>query len=410
MIGAGGIKAGKAFVEFVLDDKRMTSGLDSLAGKMRRFGTIGSAVSGPIVAGFAAAAVQFSKTGDEFDKMRGRLGESVEELSSLAFAAERSGSSSETLERGMARLNKNIRDAAVHGLESARRGFDALGLSVEEFQNLSPAERFRRVAEAISGLSSDTEKAAIAEELFGKAGRELVPLLNEGATGIAALQAEAKRLGLTLTNEDAAAAAQLNDALGDLWSQVKAVSLQVGAAIAGPLTEFVKWASEILAWVIAFIRENPNLVRAIAAIATGIAAASAAAVTFGIVLAIISAHPIISALTAISALVLGLAAYFGFASDGAKDFSKQLDKVTAPTGAKPAVEAARRQQAAQVQRELEAALAANRSVPAERASRESASLISEGMDEVVKWTRATAEGVERLITVAQQSGFLAGAS
>jgi hypothetical protein len=32
------------------------------------------------------------------------------------------------------------------------------------------------------------------------------------------------------------------------------------------------------------------------------------------------------------------------------------------------------------------------------------------MDEVVKWTRATAEGVERLIEVAQQSGFVAGAS
>lgn len=110
------------------------------------------------------------------------------------------------------------------------------------------------------------------DTLFGKAGKELLPLLNEGATGIAALQARAKELGLTLTDDDVVAADALDDSLGELWAQVKAVSLQVGAAIAGPLTDFVAKASEILTWVIAFIKENPNLIRAIAAVALGIAA------------------------------------------------------------------------------------------------------------------------------------------
>jgi hypothetical protein len=254
------------------------------------------------------------------------------------------------------------------------------------------------VADAISGLKSDTEKAAVAEEFFGRAGRELLPVLMQGSAGIAELQQRARELGLTLTNEDAVAAAELDDALGSLWSQVKALGLQVGAAVAGPLKDFVQTAGEILAWVIGFVKEHPNLVKAVAAIATAIAAASAAATTLGIVMAVISAHPIIAALAAIAAGVAWVASWFSDATDSAKEFNAELDRTWIP-GASLTASRSRQAAADDVTRQLQTALAGglNRSGPnVARAARESSNIIDEGMGEVVKWTHRTADACEAI--------------
>jgi hypothetical protein len=405
----GGIKAGKAFVEFVLGDKKFKSELNSLSSRMRKFGSIGSAVSGPIVAGFAAAAVQFAKTGSALYDVTQRLTESAEEISSLQFVAEQAGSSGDVLEKSLFTMNKQLAEAA-NGSAAASDAFNKLGLNIAELQAMSPAERFRTIADAIAGLSDDTQRANVAQDLFGRGGRELLPVLMQGADGIRALQAEAHRLGVTLTDEDVVAADALDDALGQLWTQVKAVGLQVGAAIAGPLTDFVQWAGEILAWLIAFVREHPNLVQALAAIATAIAAASAVAVTLGIVMAIISAHPIIAALAAIAAGVAWVASWFSDATDSAKEFNQELDRTKIP-GASMSVSQGRQARADQVQRDLQTALAGqmNGSSTVATAARDSSDIINEGIGDVVKWTRQTAEGVERLISVAQRSGLVAGA-
>lgn len=363
------IEAGKAFVRFVLDDKGLETKLGSIAGKFRKFGAIGVAATTPILAAFSAAAIHFSNAGDRLDKMSKRTGLTVESLSELDHAAAASGTSLETIEKAAATLQK--------------KGIDP--------------RRFDEIADSIAAIPDPTARAQAAMEAFGsKTGRALLPLLSD----LPQLRGEARRLGLVMSTDNANAAAKLNDAFGLVKEQLAAMSIQVGAAIAGPLTNFLSWASEVLTWVIGFIRENPKLVAAIAAITLGIAAASAAAVTFGVILAVISAHPIIAALTAIAALVIGLATYFGFASDASGDFSKSLDDIKAST---PDIST----RSASVQSDLQSAVSGASVRPVSAAA--ATPVVRDVSQEIARYTRETAEGVARLVAIAKRGGLNGGA-
>ena len=361
------IEAGKAFVKFVLDDKGVESKLQSIAGKFRKFGAIGLAATGPILAGFAAAATTFSNAGDRLDKMSKRTGIAVESLSELDHAAAASGTSLETIEKAAAELQK--------------KGIDP--------------RRFDEIADSIAAIENPTARAQAAMEAFGtKTGRALLPLLSD----LPQLRDEARRMGLVMSTDNANAAAKLNDAFGLVKEQLMAMTIQIGAAIAGPLTNFLSWASQALAWVIEFVRENPKLVAAIAAITVGIAAASFAAVTFGVILGVLTAHPIIAALTIIIGLLIGLATYFGFASDAAGGFSKSLDDIKAST---PDLS----RQSAAVQMDLQASMSGT-SRPISTAA---TPIVRDVSQEIVRWTRETAEGVATLVRLFQKNPGLLGA-
>jgi hypothetical protein len=418
-----GIRAGKAFVEFVLSDKKFNSKLSKVAGKLRKFGAIGIAATAPLIAGFAAAVKSFASAGDALDKMRHRIGVSVEALSGLVFAAEQSGASGEILEKGFAGLSRSLFDAK-RGSAEAVDALGELGLSFADLERLSPEEQFKRVADGMSRLSNESVQGAVAQKLFGRAGRQLLPLLKTGAKGINALQQEASDLGFTLTNEDAVAAAKLTDALNALWNQVRGVAIQVGAAIAGPLTEFIGWAQAAMAVVIDFVRENRTLIAVIAAVTVAVAtvsagmialgtavvlysaaAAGATAITagFGIALAAITRHPIIAFLTGVIALVVAGATALGWFSDSASELDKTLKPFKDGK-----FEADIRTRSENVQSELQGAVRSSSSAAVVTRSSE-APVIRDSSGEVAKWTRETAEGVARLVAIAKRGGLMGGA-
>jgi TP901 family phage tail tape measure protein len=402
-----GIDAGKAFVKFVLEDKELKSGLRSAGKQFQKWGSIGAAATAPIIAGLTACAAAAIKVGGEFTDMSARTGISVQALSELKFAADQTGTSIGSIEKAVRKSQIQIANAAITG-GPFLAVLDQLGLSIDDLKNKRPEDQFTVLATAISKIPDQGQRAAMATKVFGKAGAELLPILNSTTGGVEALRAKAHELGVTMTDEDAAAADDLGDALDGAKAQVAAMAVQIGVAIAGPLTEFITWAQTVLTQVIAWIKANPELVRGIAAVTLGVAAASAAAIAFGTILAVISAHPIIAALTAIAALIIGIASYFGLASSGAADFKKELSGIKKPGGATK-VDPVAQQQADEVVRRLQgAASGPGQGVGAAAADR-GASLAAEGMGEVVKWTRSTSEGVQRLVQLVSRSGgFTAG--
>src|SRR5262245_47325543 len=101
-----GIEAGKAFVEFLIKDDKLDSGLLKIADKLKGVGKIGLAVTGPLIAGFAAAASVFASTGGALEDMHERTGLSVESLSMLSFAAEQTGTDMGAIEKAAKELQK----------------------------------------------------------------------------------------------------------------------------------------------------------------------------------------------------------------------------------------------------------------------------------------------------------------
>jgi len=303
MPSAQAIRAGAAYVELYTKDSRLVRGLARASKRLQAFGAGVRAMGLKVAAAGAAmlapllgAAKLFASTGDQLDKMRARTGFSAEALSELGFAAEQGGASIDQLDRSLAAMAR-FSVMVERGLKTSTDLLDMLGVSAEQFKQASPEERFKLLAEAISKIEDPTLRAGVALNVFGRSGRELLPMLEGGRASIEALQKEARRLGITMTDEDATSAAELTDALNRLKRQLMAIVVQIGAALAPVLTEMQKRIAPLITSVIKWIKENKTLVVTVFKIAAAVVAAGVALIILGTLVS--SAGAVIGGLVAV---------------------------------------------------------------------------------------------------------------
>jgi hypothetical protein len=287
MANARAIRAGAAYVELFINDSKLVRGLAKAGRKLKAFGdaitgwsqkmtAIGAAITAPLL----GSAKMFASMGDQIAKMGRRTGVSVETLSELAYAADLSGASLETLEAGLRRMQRSIVEAA-QGSQTAVDALALLGLTVENFRGLSPEQQFKLIAERISKIESPAVRAAAAMELLGRSGTQLLPLMADGARGIEALQQQARDLGLTMSTEDAHAAEALNDTFDTLWKVLKQGVFIIGSALAPALKAASEWITSTVVTTTAWIKENKGLVLTLLKVAAGILAGGLALMALG---------------------------------------------------------------------------------------------------------------------------------
>jgi len=213
------VKVGADISVFKRNMQRVQSRVSSVAATFKRFRI-------PILAAAGAlglAAAQAIRTGDQFDKMSKRTGESVENLSRLAFAADLAGADINVLEKGLRALTERAVDFSK-GQGEAADAFRDLGLRVTQTNGAmkSGATLILEISDALSTVTNDTDRAALAMELFGmRAGPQLLPLLREGRQGIQEMLDEADRLNITMSTKQAAAAAEMQDNLTRLGGMLR---------------------------------------------------------------------------------------------------------------------------------------------------------------------------------------------
>lgn len=246
-------------------------------------GTAGLAVFGLAKSGAAAA--------DEAGKAAQATGLQVEAYGKLAFAAEMADVSQQEFVAGMSRLNKAIAEAAAksasaagkigNGAKGAARNIrQSLGNSVETFDHLgvrvtrfgddvgrlgdkakasgertesafvrlgiqvtdangrlrSTEKILEEVANAFKRLPEGPQKSALAMDLFGRSGANLLPFLNQGAEGLRELGRAAEENGQIFTAEQAAIGDALGDALDNLGKSVSGIRNQLGLIFAPAFT------------------------------------------------------------------------------------------------------------------------------------------------------------------------------
>jgi hypothetical protein len=288
MAAAQGIRAGAAYVELFVKDNRLVRGLAAASAKLKAFGAgitgigtqllgVGTALATP----FALAAKLFADMGSDLVDMSQRTGVSVEALSELGFAAEQSGADMETLEAGLRKMQKVVVEAAG-GSKEAQAALGKLGLAVGDLKALTPDDMFKLIAEKLSKIENPALRAALAMDIFGKSGTKLLPLMIDGAEGIEKLQEKARKLGLTISTEDAAAAEEFGDTLDVLWKVVKRGVFSVGAALVPSLMELAQWIITTTKEVSAWIDRNRGLVVSVAKITFVVLGIGAALVALGV--------------------------------------------------------------------------------------------------------------------------------
>lgn len=152
---------------------------------------------------------------DQLGKTTQKLGIAAEDFLGLEHAANMTDISTEKLSASITKLNKAIAASASGETSKSTEALTKLGVSVSDSAGRlkNSSDIFTEVAEAFSKLPDGAQKAALAMQIFGKSGAELIPLLNEGSSGLAAFNEEAQRLGLIVDDTSAVLADQFNDNL-----------------------------------------------------------------------------------------------------------------------------------------------------------------------------------------------------
>lgn len=260
--GLGGL-----FVTLFADTSKFSKDIQGAGRQIKTFGSDGLKVSNAFSAGFkgamgaATAAIVAlgvplsaggvilglkrlvqgaADAGDNFAKMSTRVGVSVETLSALSHAAGLSGSSMEDVEKGLRTVSQRLVDAD-QGLAEAKRSFEALGISIRDGEgNLKAADAVLfEFADKMKGLATETERTALAQELFGRAGTGLLPMLKDGSAGLREMMDEAKALGITWSGPTAKAAEDFNDSLTRLGGAFTGVKNLIARELFPVLTPLI---------------------------------------------------------------------------------------------------------------------------------------------------------------------------
>ena len=216
--------------------KRGLGGLTDTAKSVN--GVLANLGVGVSLAGIGAMIKSSIDSADALDEMAQRTGIAVESLSLLVPAAELSAVSTEKFEAGLKKLATGMLEAAT-GSEASAQNFEALGVAVQNQDGtLRDSEQvLLDLADRFQAMPDGAEKAALAVDIFGKAGAEMIPFLNQGREGIGALKQEAAELGLQLSADTAAQAGNFNDALDKLKLATQSIGNQIIASLLPALND-----------------------------------------------------------------------------------------------------------------------------------------------------------------------------
>jgi phage-related minor tail protein len=261
---------------------KLSGGLRGLAGAAGGLsGALGALVPIGVGAGLAGIATNAINAADNMNDLSQKTGVSVESLSKFQQAANASGTSIEGVGAAMIKLNRNLATDNAGAAEA----LTSLGISATDASGkLKTTDQVMlEVADKFAKMPDGANKTAAAMALFGKAGADMIPMLNGGSKAISDLKA-------TMSTDMAQSADRFNDKMEALRTKAGELGLTIGSLLLPYLEKFVDL---LLAASTAF----SNLPGPLQVIIAGAVALGAALVLLA---------PAISALISIAGVLAGL--------------------------------------------------------------------------------------------------------
>lgn len=196
-------------------------------------------------AGLTALVLHTAETAFEIQKMAQMSGVTTDAVQELGYAAERSGLSAEQMGEGLIHLAKHMA-AAKQGSEEQAKAFATIGVKVTDASGhlRDAGDVLEDVAEHFKSMPDGTDKTALSMQLFGRAGAQLIPVLNKGRDGLEELRKEAHALGIVLDDDAIEQSGKLRNALLDLKINSQALGYAIAVPLMGSVTEYVKAAGD----------------------------------------------------------------------------------------------------------------------------------------------------------------------
>ena len=123
---------------------------------------------------------------------------------------------------------------------------------------MSPEETFKVLASAVAGIQDPLLRAALAQDLFGRSGMDLLPMLAEGADALQKTIDKARELGIVFSDEDAAAADALGDSFTNVKKSIEGVQIEIGKLLSGPLKTLIDQITNTITAMTKWAEANPE--------------------------------------------------------------------------------------------------------------------------------------------------------
>jgi len=239
-------EAEKQADEFGREIKKAADQADDAGGRFEKLGGVLKGIGvamGAALAAIGTAAVGAGKAlvdmsvnsaayADEILTASTVTGMSTDSLQAYKYAAELVDVSLDTLTGSMAR-NVRSMSSARKGTGEVADAYRRLGVSVTDASgNLRDSETvYWETIDALGKVSNETERDALAMQIFGKSAQELNPLIAQGSVGIAELTEEAKRMGAVMSEDSLNALGKFDDSIQRLKAGSAAAKNMLGTVL-----------------------------------------------------------------------------------------------------------------------------------------------------------------------------------
>ncbi|MDR5736129.1 phage tail tape measure protein [Caballeronia sp. LZ025] len=177
-----------------------------------------------------AAREELATYGETVEKISKQTGLSTDDVQKFGFAAKTVGVETKDAADALADLTK-AQNEAQHGNKDAAAAFSAVGISLKTLKTASPEDLLARVADAFAKSADGAGKAAVANELFGTSGKNLIPLLDQGSARLAQLGVTATEVGAVLSSKTIAQLSALQEQLELSHAKMEALTLSAKTAL-----------------------------------------------------------------------------------------------------------------------------------------------------------------------------------
>lgn len=217
---------------------KMKAGIATAA----KWGTAIAAGAAAAGAGVMKVATNAAAAADEVDKMSQKIGLSKEGYQEWSYVMGQNGMDISSLQMGMKTLVTQM-DGVISGSATSIEMFDKLGLSVTDANGALKDQEtmMNEVMIALADMPNGTEKARLANELFGRSGAELMPMLNQGSEAMVELTQRAHDLGLIMSDEAVNAGVVLGDTMDDVKQSLGMVATQLGVQLMPIVQQVLNW-------------------------------------------------------------------------------------------------------------------------------------------------------------------------
>lgn len=224
-------------------------GVQAAVDKLGQFSASGAAavtVVGGLVGALAKSTMDMSKTADDLLTLSTQTSLTTDQLQEFEYASELVDVSTDTLRGSLVKLTNNMQTAAT-GTGSAAEAFKKLHVKVSDSSGKlkDNYEVFLKTIDALGKMKNETERDALAMDIFGRSATDLNPLIEAGSGRLKELAEQAHEVGYVVDNETLQSFGELDDAMQKLDKQGDAVKRSFAEALLPIITAFAEAVSKI---------------------------------------------------------------------------------------------------------------------------------------------------------------------